>query len=87
MGVSKSEGGDIPDRSSSSMDGTVRRAAGFVTFGAPTGKREAAKRWAQHVSTDATVGVKWGYVLVSETDVKTATGSWPALRSLGVWMR
>lgn len=48
------------------------------------GKREAAKRWAQHVSADPSVGVKWGYVLVSESDVKDATGSWPALRSLGV---
>jgi type III restriction enzyme len=48
------------------------------------GKREAAKRWAQHVSADPNVGVRWGYVLVSETDVKSATGSWPALRSLGV---
>lgn len=48
------------------------------------GKREAAKRWAQHVSADPVVGVKWGYVLVSESDVKAATGSWPVLRSLGV---
>lgn len=48
------------------------------------GKREAAKRWAQHVSADPSVGVQWGYVLVSESDVKAATGSWPALRLLGV---
>jgi type III restriction enzyme len=48
------------------------------------GKREAAKRWAQHVSADPAVGVKWGYVLAAESDVKTAAGSWPVLRSLGV---
>ena len=48
------------------------------------GKRDAARRWAQHVSSDLSVGVQWGYVLVSEGDVRAATGSWPALRSLGV---
>ena len=48
-----------------------------------TQKRDAARRWANHVSADDTVGVRWCYLLVSETDVKTAKGSWPALKGLG----
>ena len=47
------------------------------------GKREAAQRWANHVSADAGVGVRWEYLLVSETDVETAKGSWGALKALG----
>ena len=46
-------------------------------------KREAALRWANHVSTDEAVGKQWRYLLVSETDVKDAKGSWSALKSLG----
>lgn len=44
------------------------------------GKLEAAKRWVNHVSAD---GVQWRYLLVSEDDVRTAKGSWGALKSLG----
>jgi adenine-specific DNA-methyltransferase len=47
------------------------------------GKREAAKRWANHVTADGKVGVIWKYLLVSETDVNTAKGSWAALKKLG----
>ena len=47
------------------------------------GKREAAMRWANHVSADATVGAAWRYLLVSESDVDTARGSWDALKRLG----
>jgi type III restriction enzyme len=47
------------------------------------GKREAALRWANHVTADDKVGVKWRYLLVSETDVNTAKGSWAALKKLG----
>jgi type III restriction enzyme len=47
------------------------------------GKREAATRWANHVSADTTVGTHWGYLLVSESDVETAKGSWKALIQLG----
>lgn len=46
-------------------------------------KREAAKRWANHVSADAQVDATWRYLLVSETHVATAKGSWPALKALG----
>ena len=46
-------------------------------------KREAAKRWANHVSADDKVGVTWKYLLVSESDVQTAKGSWAALKKLG----
>lgn len=47
------------------------------------GKREAANRWANHVSADSRVGVRWNYLLVPETDVDTAKGSWEALKRLG----
>jgi type III restriction enzyme len=47
------------------------------------GKREAASRWANHVSADDKVGVRWRYLLVSESDIDTVKGSWLALKSLG----
>jgi type III restriction enzyme len=47
------------------------------------GKREAAMRWANHVSADESVGTTWRYLLVSETDISTAKGSWTALQGLG----
>jgi len=46
-------------------------------------KRDAAKRWAGHVTADEKVGVIWKYLLVSEADVNTAKGSWVALKKLG----
>jgi hypothetical protein len=46
------------------------------------GKREAARRWANHVSADEGVGMRWRYLLVSESDVQTAKGSWDALKTL-----
>lgn len=45
------------------------------------GKELAAKRWAQHVS--AQTGTEWRYLLVGETDVAEARGSWAALKKLG----
>jgi len=45
-------------------------------------KRDAAKRWANHVNADEQVKNKWRYLLASETDVKTARGSWDALQGL-----
>jgi type III restriction enzyme len=47
------------------------------------GKREAATRWAHHVSADSVVSDSWRYLLVSESDVETARGSWVALKKLG----
>ena len=47
------------------------------------GKREAAVRWAQHVSASDEVDVPWRYLLVSEADIATAKGSWEALKKLG----
>ncbi|MGH3718262.1 MAG: DEAD/DEAH box helicase family protein [Pseudonocardiaceae bacterium] len=47
------------------------------------GKRRAAKRWASHVTAAEEVEPIWRYLLVSETDIATAKGSWPALKSLG----
>ncbi len=46
-------------------------------------KREAAIRWSQHVNADPKVADTWRYLLVSEDHVKTAKGSWTALRQLG----
>jgi type III restriction enzyme len=45
------------------------------------GKELAAKRWAQHVT--AKTRVDWQYLLVGETDVAEAHGSWAALKKLG----
>ncbi|MDP8908497.1 MAG: hypothetical protein M3N47_05110, partial [Chloroflexota bacterium] len=42
-------------------------------------KREAAQRWANHVSADEHVRERWNYLLVSETDLKQARGDWEAL--------
>jgi type III restriction enzyme len=47
------------------------------------GKRDAARRWSNYVSADERVGTIWRYLLVSEADVATAHGSWPALAQLG----
>jgi type III restriction enzyme len=47
------------------------------------GKREAAKRWANYVTANDRVSVTWSYLLVSESDVDDAKGSWAALKKLG----
>jgi type III restriction enzyme len=54
-----------------------------VTTADVQGKREAAQRWANYVNADDKVNVTWRYLLVSETDVTTAKGSWSALKGLG----
>jgi len=46
------------------------------------GKREAARRWANYVNSDEKVRVTWRYLLVAESDVDTAKGSWSALKKL-----
>lgn len=43
-------------------------------------KKQAAKRWANHVSADPQVGVRWRYLLVSESQIAMAKGSWAALK-------
>lgn len=45
-------------------------------------KRDAALRWANHVSLDPGVGVAWKYALFSESMLTAARGSWAALRGL-----
>ncbi len=47
------------------------------------GKREAAKRWANIVNASDAIDRTWTYLLLSESDIKTATGSWPALVKTG----
>lgn len=54
-----------------------------IETGDVQGKREAAKRWANYVNADDKVTVHWSYLLVSETDVATAKGSWSALKGIG----
>jgi type III restriction enzyme len=46
-------------------------------------KREAARRWANHVSSKLDANVSWRYLLVSESDIDTARDSWEALKRLG----
>ena len=48
------------------------------------GKREAATRWANHVSADDAVGVTWRYLLAAESDITTSKGSWDALKQLAM---
>jgi type III restriction enzyme len=45
-------------------------------------KREAARRWANYVNASSKVQSTWSYLLAGEADVKTAAGSWPALKRL-----
>lgn len=49
--------------------------------GSVKGKEFAAKRWANHVSSQT--GTEWEYLLVGETDVDEARGSWASLKKLG----
>lgn len=44
-------------------------------------KREAAERWAAHVSADPATGAVWRYLLLGESAVSEAKGDWRALRS------
>lgn len=46
-------------------------------------KHEAAKRWANHVSAHDEVGLRWRYLLVSESQIETVKGSWFALKQMG----
>ncbi len=43
-------------------------------------KKQAAKRWANHVTADTQVGVRWRYLLVSESQIAMAKGSWSSLK-------
>jgi len=42
-------------------------------------KREAAQRWANHVTGDERVSDRWDYLLIGETDLRQARGDWQAL--------
>jgi type III restriction enzyme len=47
-------------------------------------KRLAAQQWANHVTADPKLnGTKWRYLLVRETDIAAAKGSWGALKGFG----
>jgi len=39
-------------------------------------------RWVNHVNADPKTGAIWAYLLVLESDVEAAKGSWPALKAL-----
>jgi type III restriction enzyme len=45
-------------------------------------KREAAQRWANHVSADERVTERWNYMLIGETDLRQARGDWRALAAV-----
>lgn len=45
-------------------------------------KRVAAQRWVNHVNAGGTTTAKWQYLLVTETDIAQAKGSWSALKTL-----
>lgn len=45
-------------------------------------KREAARRWTNHVNASEEVPDEWSYILASENDIVTARGSWAALKNL-----
>ena len=47
------------------------------------GKRDAAERWVNHVDAEDDMDGKWAYLLVTETDIAQAKGSWSALTALG----
>lgn len=47
-------------------------------------KRQAAQRWANVVNASGVTGSKWRYLLVSQSDIRAVTGSWPALKALGI---
>lgn len=46
-------------------------------------KRRAAQRWANYVSGDPRSDGDWGYVLVFESDIRSARGNWPTLKASG----
>ena len=46
-------------------------------------KREGAKRWANYVNASDKVDETWRYLLVSESDLAEAKGSWAAVKGLG----
>jgi type III restriction enzyme len=46
------------------------------------GKAEAALRWVNHVNADSKTDAAWAYLLVLESDVEAAKGSWSALKAL-----
>jgi type III restriction enzyme len=46
------------------------------------GKRDAARRWANHVSADEKVGAVWRYMLLSESDIAMTHGTWAALEQV-----
>ncbi len=46
-------------------------------------KRQAAKRWVNHVNASDRVDVRWHYLLLTESDIKQAQGSWSVLKKLG----
>jgi type III restriction enzyme len=46
-------------------------------------KREAAKRWVNKVNASGITSDTWRYLLVTESDILAAKGSWSALERLG----
>lgn len=54
-----------------------------ITSDAVQQKREAAKRWVNKVNASGITSDTWRYLLVTESDILAAKGSWNALERLG----
>jgi type III restriction enzyme len=54
-----------------------------ITSEAVQQKREAAKRWVNKVNASGITTDTWRYLLVTESDILSAKGSWGALERLG----
>lgn len=54
-----------------------------ITSEAVQQKREAAKRWVNKVNASGITSDTWRYLLVTESDILAAKGSWNALERLG----
>lgn len=70
-----------------STDGTrwvvEAKADNQVTSEEVQAKRDAAKRWVNKVNASGIMSDTWAYLLVTETDIRSARGSWAALEKLG----
>ncbi|AOY74421.1 hypothetical protein ARZXY2_4922 (plasmid) [Arthrobacter sp. ZXY-2] len=59
------------------------KADNQVTSDEVIAKREAARRYVNKVNASGITSDTWRYLLVTESDIKTARGSWAALKRLG----
>jgi type III restriction enzyme len=58
------------------------KADGEMTSEEVQAKKTAAMQWANYVNASSLVNGQWGYLLASETNIKSANGSWKRLRAM-----